>query len=92
MKIAVVFPGQGSQFVGMGKEFCDSTPRARDIFSLAEKASGLPLERLCFEGPMDELTQTVNLQPAITAVNLICWQALRAAGIRGGDDGRAQPG
>lgn len=65
----------------MGKAFCDASPRARDIFTLAEKASGLPLERLCFEGPMEELTLTVNLQPAITAVNMICWQALRAAGV-----------
>lgn len=82
MKIAIVFPGQGSQFVGMGKGFFDVSAEARDVFALAEKNSGLPLSRLCFEGPMDELTQTVNLQPAITAVNMVCWQALKDAGVQ----------
>jgi [acyl-carrier-protein] S-malonyltransferase len=80
-RIAVVFPGQGSQYVGMGKAFCDASPQAREILAQAEAASGLPLGKLCFEGPLDELTLTVNLQPAVVAVDLVCWQALAQAGI-----------
>lgn len=80
--IAVVFPGQGSQYVGMGKAFCEADSDCRQIFSLAEKASGLDLGRLCFEGPLDELTLTVNLQPAVVAVDLCAWLALTKAGIK----------
>ena len=79
--IAVVFPGQGSQYVGMGKGFRQATDQARQVFEMAEAVSGLPIQRLCFEGPLDELTQTVNLQPAVVAVDLACWLALQAAGI-----------
>ena len=81
-KVAVVFPGQGSQYVGMGSAWCEGSAQARDIFTLAEEASGLPLKRLCFEGPMDELTRTVNLQPSVIAVDLCCWQGLAQAGIK----------
>ncbi len=80
-KIAVVFPGQGSQYVGMGQGFYDSSPKAREIFGAAQEASGLPISRLCFSGPLGELTRTVNLQPAVSAVDLACWQALEAAGV-----------
>ncbi|MCB2226275.1 MAG: ACP S-malonyltransferase [Desulfarculaceae bacterium] len=80
-KVAVVFPGQGSQYVGMGSAWCESDPKAKELFALAEQASGLPLTKLCFEGPMEELTRTVNLQPAIIAVDLCCWQGLKSAGI-----------
>ena len=80
--IAVVFPGQGSQYVGMGKEFCDQSPAAAELMALADQASGLDLTRLCFDGPMEELTRTVNLQPAVTAVNLICWGELARAGVK----------
>lgn len=79
--VAVVFPGQGSQFVGMGKEFYEASAEARALFELASETSGLDITGLCFEGPLDELTQTVNLQPAVTVVNLVCWQALRGAGL-----------
>lgn len=81
-KVAVVFPGQGSQYVGMGQAFYDASGKARALFALAEEASGLPIAKLCFEGPMEELTQTVNLQPAVIAVDLVCWQALSQAGVR----------
>lgn len=80
--IAVVFPGQGSQYVGMGRAFHDQSAQARQIFDQAEAMSGLPLRRLCFEGPLDELTLTVNLQPAVVAVDLVCWQALAQAGVK----------
>ena len=79
---ALVFPGQGSQVVGMAREFCDSWAPAREIMARAEKISGLALSRLCFEGPLEKLTRTVNLQPAVVAVDLICCQALAQAGVK----------
>lgn len=79
--VAVVFPGQGSQYVGMGQAFFEASQQAREVFAAAGQASGLDIGRLCFEGPMDELTQTVNLQPAVVAVDLVCWQAIEEAGI-----------
>ncbi|HCC53978.1 MAG TPA: [acyl-carrier-protein] S-malonyltransferase [Desulfobulbaceae bacterium] len=81
-KIAVLFPGQGSQFLGMGREFLDTDPAARALMAEAEKISGFPLSRLCQDGPLEELTRTVHLQPAMTVMNLICWQALAKAGVR----------
>jgi [acyl-carrier-protein] S-malonyltransferase len=81
-KIAFLFPGQGSQKVGMGQDLAGGDHDAEKIFSLADQVTGLPVSRLCFEGPMAELTQTVNLQPAVTAVNLAFLAAIEKAGIR----------
>jgi [acyl-carrier-protein] S-malonyltransferase len=81
-RIAFLFPGQGSQYVGMGQDLFEADPGARELFGLAEETTGLPLKRLCFTGPMEELTLTVNLQPAVTVVNLCLYRALAAAGIK----------
>lgn len=80
-KTAFLFPGQGSQFVGMGSGFHAAENWARDLFSQADEITGKPITRLCFEGPLEELTLTANLQPAVTAVNLVCLKALAEKGI-----------
>jgi [acyl-carrier-protein] S-malonyltransferase len=79
-KIAYVFPGQGSQSVGMGRDVYESSPQARETFEEADEALGFPISRLCFEGPEDQLRETINSQPAILTVSIAC---LRAAGING---------
>jgi [acyl-carrier-protein] S-malonyltransferase len=81
-RIVCLFPGQGSQYVGMGQDLFDADPGAREMFALAEETTGLPLRKLCFTGPMEELTLTVNLQPAVTVVNLCLYQALAQAGVK----------
>ena len=81
-RIAFLFPGQGSQYVSMGQDLFDADPGARELFGLAEETTGLPLKRLCFTGPMEELTLTVNLQPAVTVVNLCLYRALAKAGVK----------
>lgn len=73
--LAYVFPGQGSQRVGMGLDLYHGFSIAREVFDEADEAIGFPLSRLCFEGPEEELASTVNAQPAILTVSLACLKA-----------------
>lgn len=81
-KIAFLFPGQGSQYVGMGLDLMDRFPSAKEIYAQVDEICQKPISKICFEGPLEELTPTENLQPAITAVNLACLAALTESGIR----------
>jgi [acyl-carrier-protein] S-malonyltransferase len=80
--IAFVFPGQGSQKVGMGKALAEALPESRAVFDAADAALGEPLSRLCFEGPEDQLQLTANTQPAILAASMAAFRALSARGLR----------
>ncbi len=76
-KIALVFPGQGSQFVGMGKAVYDASASARKVFDQADEVLGFPISRLCFHGPADELEDTFNAQPAILTVSIAALEAMK---------------
>jgi [acyl-carrier-protein] S-malonyltransferase len=78
MKVAYVFPGQGSQWVGMGRDLYHNFDSAKAVFDQADEALGFPLSRLCFDGPEDELRQTINAQPAIVTVSFACLEAARS--------------
>ncbi len=80
-KLVFLFPGQGSQHVGMGKDLHDSFPRVRELFAEASDALSMNFEQLCFEGPESLLVQTENVQPAITLLNVSCLEVLKSKGI-----------
>ncbi|MBW2172492.1 MAG: ACP S-malonyltransferase [Deltaproteobacteria bacterium] len=81
-KVAFLFPGQGSQVVGMGQDLYQEYDFVREIFDMVDEVTKTRISKLCFNGPMEELTLTVNLQPAMTAVNLACLAALEKEGIQ----------
>ncbi|MFC2033921.1 ACP S-malonyltransferase [Chloroflexota bacterium] len=75
-KAAYVFPGQGAQSVGMGKDLYDNFDSVKAMFQQADEALEFPISKLCFEGPEDELRLTINTQPAVVLVSLACLQAI----------------
>src|SRR5438874_9947616 len=81
-KLAFLFPGQGSQAVGMGKDLAEHYPVAKQTFAEADDALGTKLSQLCFEGPEDQLRLTENTQPAILTVSVAAWRVLNEKGIR----------
>jgi [acyl-carrier-protein] S-malonyltransferase len=80
-KIAFLFPGQGSQTVGMGRELSERFPIAKSTFAEADEALGFSLSKLCFEGPEEDLRLTENTQPAIMTVSVAAWRVLAEQGI-----------
>jgi [acyl-carrier-protein] S-malonyltransferase len=81
-KIAFIFPGQGSQYTGMGRELAEQFPGARRAFEAADQALDFPLSKLCFEGPAEDLQLTANAQPAILAMSVAAAEVLGEKGIR----------
>jgi [acyl-carrier-protein] S-malonyltransferase len=82
MKIAFVFPGQGAQYAGMGREVYEKFPVARQAFDEADAALDFSISRLCFEGPEEDLKLTENTQPAILATSVALFRILEEKGIR----------
>src|SRR5829696_7072400 len=77
MDVVLLFPGQGSQKPGMGKDLYETFSQARDVFDAADAALGTPLSSLCFNGPADELTLTHNAQPALLAHGASIWAIMK---------------
>lgn len=81
-KIAFLYPGQGSQYLGMGKELYENFPEARKVFDQADQVLGKPLREICFNGPEPVLKDTRNAQPAILTTSVAVNQILKAAGVK----------
>src|SRR5271155_4528540 len=80
-KLAFLFPGQASQYTGMGRDLAENFPESRSVFEEADSALGFPISKLCFEGPDDDLKLTENTQPAILTVSVAAYRALETRGI-----------
>jgi [acyl-carrier-protein] S-malonyltransferase len=80
-KIAYIFPGQGSQIVGMGKDLFDNFPAARSVFEEADKTLGFSLSKMCFEGTTEELAFTANTQPAILTSSIAAFRVMAESGF-----------
>src|SRR6478672_1595652 len=80
-KVAFIFPGQGSQSVGMGKDFFDNFTAAREVFERADDALGFRLSEMCFSGTEEDLALTANTQPAILTASVAAFRAMEAEGV-----------
>ena len=81
-KIAFCFPGQGSLEAGMGRDVVEASPEALEVFEIGSEASGLDLQKLCFDSPIEEMVETELQQPALVATSLAFLAALRKRGIK----------
>jgi len=82
MKTAFIFPGQGAQYAGMGRELFENHPEAREVFEEADRVLGFSLSSLCFNGPENDLKITENTQPAILTVSIAAYRVLQSKGLR----------
>lgn len=80
-RFSAVFPGQASQYIGMGKEFIETIQGCADILKKGEEITGIPLLQKILNGPIEELTRTKVCQPAVFAINMVCWYAMREKGL-----------
>ena len=76
--VGYLFAGQGSQYIGMGKDLYESFPQAKAVFDKADQVLGFSLSKLCFEGPKEELTRTNNCQPAIVTTTIAAWEVFKS--------------
>ena len=81
LRVAILFPGQGSQYVGMGKDLAEKHPQAAAAFQKANDVLGVDLRKICFEGPGQNLILTHNNQPAILATSIACWEVFHRQGL-----------